>query len=197
MSQSARLTFFLVALIAMLPAVFSSGCVRRTITITSEPSGALVHLNDTEIGRTPVTVGFTHYGVYDVRLSHEGRWVDTENTLQALGLDADQLQTLAEAGQIESRTHEGETQFRIGYLPLWVEASTTMPWWDLPGIDLVSELTPGIKRSRQNWHFQLVREGPQDEQLLIGRANQMRALLRETFPDPPDETSAPEPQVGD
>ena len=40
--------------------------------ITSEPSGALVHLNDEEVGRTPATVPFTYYGTYDVRLEAEG-----------------------------------------------------------------------------------------------------------------------------
>ena len=48
------------------------GCVERKITITSEPSGALVHLNDQEVGRTPVDVPFTFYGTYDVRLEKEG-----------------------------------------------------------------------------------------------------------------------------
>lgn len=48
------------------------GCVERTITITSDPAGALVYLNDDEVGRTPLTVPFTYYGVYDVRLEHEG-----------------------------------------------------------------------------------------------------------------------------
>jgi len=45
--------------------------VQRTITVTSEPAGALVWLNDEEVGRTPVTTGFTFYGVYDVRLELE------------------------------------------------------------------------------------------------------------------------------
>ncbi len=48
------------------------GCTQRTITITSEPAGALVYLNDQEVGRTPVTVPFTWYGTYDVRLEAEG-----------------------------------------------------------------------------------------------------------------------------
>lgn len=48
------------------------GCVQRTISVTSDPPGALVHLNDEEVGRTPVTVPFTFYGVYDVRLSRQG-----------------------------------------------------------------------------------------------------------------------------
>jgi hypothetical protein len=49
-----------------------TGCVERTIRITSEPSGALVWLNDREIGRTPVDVEFVHYGTYDVRLELAG-----------------------------------------------------------------------------------------------------------------------------
>jgi PEGA domain-containing protein len=32
----------------------------------------LVYLNDQEVGRTPVTVPFTFYGVYDVRMEAEG-----------------------------------------------------------------------------------------------------------------------------
>ena len=50
----------------------AGGCVRRTLSITSDPSGALVWLNDREIGRTPVEVDFVHYGTYDVRLVREG-----------------------------------------------------------------------------------------------------------------------------
>lgn len=55
-----------------LIAVVLTGCVRRTITITSTPPGALVYLNDTEVGRTPVEVEFLYYGEYDVRLVREG-----------------------------------------------------------------------------------------------------------------------------
>lgn len=57
-----------VASLLLLTATLLTGCVERTIRITSEPSGALVWLNDREIGRTPVDVGFVHYGTYDVRL---------------------------------------------------------------------------------------------------------------------------------
>jgi len=48
-----------------------SGCVERKISIGSDPSGAIVMLNDLEVGRTPVTVPFTWYGDYDIRLSYE------------------------------------------------------------------------------------------------------------------------------
>lgn len=50
----------------------SVGCVERTIKITSSPQGALVYLNDQEVGRTPLVVPFTYYGVYDVRLERDG-----------------------------------------------------------------------------------------------------------------------------
>lgn len=52
--------------------VLLCGCVQRTITIESNPPGALVHLNDVEVGRTPTTVPFKFYGVYDVRLEKDG-----------------------------------------------------------------------------------------------------------------------------
>ena len=56
-------------LVACLP---MTGCVRRTISITSDPNGALVWLNGREIGRTPVTVDFLYYGEYDVQLVADG-----------------------------------------------------------------------------------------------------------------------------
>ncbi len=50
----------------------AGGCAKRTIQIDSDPPGALVYLNDREVGRTPTRVGFTYYGTYDVRLEKEG-----------------------------------------------------------------------------------------------------------------------------
>lgn len=48
------------------------GCVERRVWIDSNPPGALVWLNDAQVGRTPVDVSITHHGVYDVRLEKEG-----------------------------------------------------------------------------------------------------------------------------
>lgn len=64
-----RLTLTIALLLATL---CTTGCVRRTITITTEPPGALVWLNDREVGRTPITVDFLYYGTYDVRLERDG-----------------------------------------------------------------------------------------------------------------------------
>jgi len=60
---------------SLLAAVALTGCygqVQRTISIDSEPEGARCWLNDNEVGRTPVTVPFTWYGTYRVRLEHPG-----------------------------------------------------------------------------------------------------------------------------
>ena len=48
------------------------GCVRRTLTITTEPPNALVFLNDQEIGRSEVTTDFLWYGDYDVIVRKDG-----------------------------------------------------------------------------------------------------------------------------
>jgi hypothetical protein len=66
-----RSPFYKLAAI-LLPALLLAGCVRRTLSIQSNPSGALVHLNGREAGRTPMTIDFTWYGDYDVQVRKEG-----------------------------------------------------------------------------------------------------------------------------
>ena len=58
------------------------GCVERSLTINTEPQGAIVILNDEEIGNSPVTVSFEWYGDYDVRIRKEG--FETLKTHRAL-----------------------------------------------------------------------------------------------------------------
>ncbi|MGY8753081.1 MAG: PEGA domain-containing protein [Phycisphaerales bacterium] len=48
------------------------GCVKRTILVTTNPPGALVWVNDREVGRTPVSFPFTFHGEYDVRIERVG-----------------------------------------------------------------------------------------------------------------------------
>ena len=49
-----------------------AGCVERKLTIVTEPSEAVVWLNDEEIGVTPVTVNFNWYGDYGIRIEKSG-----------------------------------------------------------------------------------------------------------------------------
>jgi hypothetical protein len=79
MSASMRL---LLALAACLAVTGCYGQVQRTLSIESEPPGALCWLNDAEVGRTPVTVLFTWYGTYGVRLEYPG--YETLNTKAAV-----------------------------------------------------------------------------------------------------------------
>ena len=59
-------------LFCLIAGVFLGGCVERRLTINTQPQGAIVALNDEEIGASPVTVSFNWYGDYNVRISKEG-----------------------------------------------------------------------------------------------------------------------------
>ncbi len=67
-----RTVFQAAATALMALAAVSGGCVRRTLTITTEPPNALVYLNDQEVGRSAVTTDFIWYGDYDVLIRKKG-----------------------------------------------------------------------------------------------------------------------------
>jgi hypothetical protein len=56
----------------LIMSLLLGGCVERRLTINTEPQGAIVVLNDEEIGISPVMVSFEWYGDYNVRISKEG-----------------------------------------------------------------------------------------------------------------------------
>lgn len=60
------------AAMACMLALACSGCVERTLTITSDPPNALVLVSYDEKGRTPTTFDFTWYGDYEVIISLDG-----------------------------------------------------------------------------------------------------------------------------
>lgn len=60
-----------ILLLLALPLLIG-GCVERKLTIVTQPSDAVVWLNDEEIGTTPVTVNFNWYGDYYVRIEKPG-----------------------------------------------------------------------------------------------------------------------------
>jgi hypothetical protein len=60
-------------LVPILALLFLTGCgVERTLTVRSDPPGALVYLNGEEAGRTPMRKTFLWYGTYDVQVRKEG-----------------------------------------------------------------------------------------------------------------------------
>lgn len=129
-----------------------TGCVDRTVKINSEPPGALVFLNDEEVGRAPVKVNFTWYGDYDIILRHKG------------------YKTLQTNRRIEA------------------------PWYQWPGIDLVTEcLIPmTIHDDRDFGTFTLEKSQKPTKTELIQRAEDMRAMAVGGNATPPEPSVAAE-----
>ena len=75
--------------IVLILGLFVGGCVERRLTINTRPQGALVVLNDEEIGTSPVTVSFQWYGDYNVTIRKEGfETLNTHRKLKAPWYDA-------------------------------------------------------------------------------------------------------------
>lgn len=49
-----------------------SGCVERRLLIRSNPPGAMVYVDDYQIGVTPIGTSFTYYGTRKIRLVKDG-----------------------------------------------------------------------------------------------------------------------------
>jgi hypothetical protein len=63
-----RLWIVLIAALVLLP----GGCVRRRLNVRSNPPGALVYVDNQQIGTTPCSVDFTYYGTREIRLVKPG-----------------------------------------------------------------------------------------------------------------------------
>jgi hypothetical protein len=69
MNQPARAAIIVLLCSSLLPA---SGCVRRRLNVRSNPEGALVYVDNQQIGTTPCSVDFTYYGTREIRLIKPG-----------------------------------------------------------------------------------------------------------------------------
>lgn len=56
----------------LLGCALSCGCVQRRLTINSNPAGALVRIDNEDIGVTPVSTSFVYYGTRKVQLIKPG-----------------------------------------------------------------------------------------------------------------------------
>jgi hypothetical protein len=63
----------LLLLLALLP----TGCVRRRMTIRTNPPGAKVYIDNTEIGTTPVSTNYTYYAARQITLIKDGYRTET------------------------------------------------------------------------------------------------------------------------
>ncbi|MBT3353609.1 MAG: PEGA domain-containing protein [Candidatus Scalindua sp.] len=59
-------------LLILVAAVFAfSGCVTRSITVKTNPSNALVYVDDELIGESPVSMPFTFYGTRKIMIERK------------------------------------------------------------------------------------------------------------------------------
>ena len=60
------------ALLALAGCLLITGCVRRSLTIRTNPPGARVYVNDQLKGESPVTYDFLWYGWYRLTMRKDG-----------------------------------------------------------------------------------------------------------------------------
>jgi hypothetical protein len=73
------------------------GCVRRTLTVRTQPEGATVWINDEEVGKSPASVDFTWYGDYDIICRKEGcQTLETHHRVNAPWYQIPPIDFLAE-----------------------------------------------------------------------------------------------------
>lgn len=58
--------------IVLLLLVCSVGCVRRRLTVRTNPPGAVVFVDNQKIGVSPCSVDFTYYGTREIRMAKQG-----------------------------------------------------------------------------------------------------------------------------
>lgn len=52
--------------------IFLSGCIRKRMTVRSNPPGAMAYIDKQPIGLTPVSTSFTYYGTRNFELVRDG-----------------------------------------------------------------------------------------------------------------------------
>jgi len=76
--------WWLISLAAVLLVAGPIGCVERTARIQTQPPGALVIVNDEEVGVSPVRFSFLWYGDYDIMLRKPGyKTLKTHHRIEA------------------------------------------------------------------------------------------------------------------
>ena len=58
--------------VLVIASLLSAGCVRRQLTIRTEPPGATVFINEEKLGVTPYSFDFVWYGRYRISLKRDG-----------------------------------------------------------------------------------------------------------------------------
>ena len=120
-------------LIIVLAVVASTGCVRRRLTVRSNPPGAVVYVDNQRMGTTPCSVEYVYYGTREIRLAMQG------------------------------------------YETLTVNQPLPAPWYEVPGLDFISEnLVPTTINDARTVSFNLRRELLVPAEQVIARGEELR-----------------------
>ena len=115
-----------------------NAAVRRRITIKTSPPGALVYIDDQEIGVTPVSTSFTYYGARKIQIVKDG------------------------------------------YETITVLREIKPPWYQIPGIDFVTEnLISREFRDERLLQFKLVPLRIRTTAELIQRGQELKQRARQ------------------
>ncbi len=124
----------LLVLVLMALVLTANGCVRRRLTVRSNPPGAQVFVDDQEIGTSPASTSFVYYGTRKITLIKDG--------------------------------YETQTVYERMF----------PPWYQLPGIDFISEnLWPAEARDERVVDVAMVPTQIVPEQQLLDRADSLRS----------------------
>ncbi len=61
-----------IVLVIASGSVLLPGCVRRRMTVRTNPSGAMVYVDHQSVGTTPVSTSFTYYGTRQIEIIKDG-----------------------------------------------------------------------------------------------------------------------------
>ncbi len=67
-----RPTLVGIVLVTISGSVLMPGCVRRRMTVRTNPSGAMVYVDHQSVGTTPVSTSFTYYGTRQIEIIKDG-----------------------------------------------------------------------------------------------------------------------------
>lgn len=137
-------SLILLLTIGMAYAAPTEATVRRRITIKTTPPGALVYIDDQEIGVTPVSTSFTYYGTRKIQIVKDG------------------------------------------YETVTVLREIKPPWYQIPGIDFVTEnLISREFRDERLLQFKLVPLRIRTTDELITRGQELKQRARQRVVAPP------------
>ena len=123
-----------VAVLGITSVVLSIGCVRRRMTVRTNPPGATVSVDNQVIGTTPAATSFVYYGTRELRIEKDG--YRTETVLRKIN----------------------------------------PPWYQLPGLDFISEsLWPGEIRDERIIEVELVPKEIEKTDTVVDRADSLRS----------------------